>query len=155
VLFSADQASERRLAEALLLRDPLRAIVPLKMLHAYGDAITCRYAERADGAATLLLLPTARSAWDAAHYPGTELVVLSVADSVSAAKALLEALPAGRYVFKVAGDPARAALEDCLAVRRTTAFISFTMLPEARYAPDPGVRCTAAPGTQQLAIFAE
>jgi GNAT superfamily N-acetyltransferase len=119
--------TERALAEQFLRRDPLRTIVPLKMLGAYGADVTCHYSSLDGEEGALLLLPTAIFSWDRIHYPANDVVVLLVADSAAVANTLLDMLPAGsRPVFKLAGQVERDAVMLRFPVRRTTAFVSYT-----------------------------
>lgn len=152
---SSAASTPRRAVEILLGRDPLRHIVPLKLLHTHGDAMTCRYAESEGAGAALLLLPTVHSVWDAAQYPDAGWVALLAADGRAAADQLLAGLPAGRMVFKLAGTIERAALLNRYAARRTTAFISFTASPSAIYPAHEDLLVTATPEEHWLAIFAE
>jgi ribosomal protein S18 acetylase RimI-like enzyme len=146
---------DRTAALALLAREPLRHIVPLKMLRAYGHAIECRYLADGAGGAALLLLPTRASSWDSHAYPETDHVALLAAESPGAADALLAGIPPARMVFKLAGPIERAALHARLPVRRTSAFVSFTTPLGVRHAPSPEVLATDDPAAELLAAFAE
>jgi GNAT superfamily N-acetyltransferase len=111
-----------------LRRDLLRNILPLKTLHGYGQQTICHYAEEDGAAGALLLSPTPILPFDYGLYPNTDYVVLLVADGPSVAAALLDQLPAGeRLVFKLHGELEQALVAQRFAVRRTTAYSSYTL----------------------------
>jgi GNAT superfamily N-acetyltransferase len=121
------QSQQIAQATAFLRRDLLRNIVPLKLLHGHPQAIGCFYAEEQGSAGALLLLPTHVSPFDRATYPATDYVVLLAADGPAAGRALLDHIPADqRLVFKLPGDAERALVAQRFALRRTTAYISYS-----------------------------
>jgi predicted GNAT family acetyltransferase len=148
-----------------LKRDVLRNIILLKMLAAYPNdirAFTCE-----DGAVSganksvLLLLPTRASPFDRKMYPNTEFVVMFSAvqpEAVTSLTALLiEQLLAHLpnecgLVFKFIDEGQREIVRQRLALRRATAFRSFTARPGSRYAPIEGVQISdqVLPGCYEL-----
>jgi hypothetical protein len=87
-------------AETPLRRYILHIIVPLKMLHAHANSLCCHMVEHGSYAGVLLLVPSATSAWDAVHYPMTELVAFLAADD--RAKPKLRRQRLGRRVVESA-----------------------------------------------------
>jgi GNAT superfamily N-acetyltransferase len=146
-------ADARFRAAALLQRDLLRNIVPLKMLAAYGDSIVCHYGEASGGGAALLLLPTAVSFWDAMHYPDTDTIALLAAECAPAAELLIDAMPLRRAVYKLPGDREYTVVARQAALRRTTAFISYTSVGAAG-APDAEVVVAPRVAAAAWSIFA-
>ena len=148
-------AAAAEAARAFMSRDVLRNIVPLKMLAAYGDAIRCHWHEGPDGEGALLLLPTRVSHFDRGQYPETEYCVLLSTTGPAVTRALLAHVPRGRpLIFKLVDDAARAAVAEVFALRRATAFQSFTTAPGAAFTASPLVDVAAAADDGCCELFA-
>jgi hypothetical protein len=130
-----------------LERDPLRNIALLKMLALYPESAELFATE----GGVLLRLPVTASAYDRAAYPGFDDVIFLSSDGREAADLLLGHVPPGRHVFKVMNADDRSAIETRFAVRRHTAFVSYTSSPGARFAPDPRVDTMFS--DDELALF--
>jgi GNAT superfamily N-acetyltransferase len=123
-----------------LRRDPLRNIVPLKMLTAHPTVIDIHYAQEGEATGVLLLFPTAAFAYDRQTYPDDDLIALVVATMASLVPSLLNALPRDRRVIFKLVDPAiQAAVGQQLPLTRLRAFHSFTAPAARRYRPHPAV----------------
>ena len=132
--------SAQAAAITFLKRDPLRNIVPLKMLTAYPDAIETHYHEADDEAAALLLFPTTAFAYDRATYGDLDLVVILAATTQAAATALLPHIPTHKkLIFKVVDADLRKWLADHFALQRVTAFLSYTATAVDHFPADPAV----------------
>ncbi len=137
-------------AIAFLKRDPLRNIVPLKMLTAYPAAIETHYYEAGDEAAALLLFPTNAFAYDRATYADLDLVVILAATTTEAATALLPHIPMQkRLIFKVMDAHVHDLLATRFALQRVTAFLSYTATASDHFAPHAEV-VTAAQVDERL-----
>ncbi|MFZ4657608.1 MAG: GNAT family N-acetyltransferase [Caldilineaceae bacterium] len=137
-------------AIAFLKRDPLRNIVPLKMLTAYPAAIETHYYEAGDEAAALLLFPTNAFAYDRATYADLDLVVILAATTTEAATALLPQIPMQkRLIFKLMDAHVSDLLATRFALQRVTAFLSYTATASDHFAPDAEV-VTAAQVDERL-----
>lgn len=127
-------------ALTFLNRDPLKNIVPLKMLHAYGNTIRCYYTDRPT-AGVLLLLPTQASPFDRQTYPSSRFIVLLSTTDIAVTEALLPHVPKDcRLVFKLMDTHDRAAVEEQFHLRRITAYLSYTCPPTRQFARSPLVR---------------
>ncbi len=148
--------TETQHAIEFLRQDPLRNIVPLKMLALYPAAARCFYHQDRHGAGALVLLPTAAAAFDRATYPFAEYVVLIGATSQAAVRQLIAHVPRGTpLVFKL-NDPAdRATVAEQFAVRRATAFLSYTARPGQPFAPAEHVRVSRRIDPRCYPLFAE
>ncbi|MCE7989724.1 MAG: GNAT family N-acetyltransferase [Caldilinea sp. CFX5] len=125
---------------AFLKRDPLRNIVPLKMLTAYPTVIDTHYYEAGNGAAALLLFPTSAFAYDRATYADLDLVVILAATTAEAATALLPQIPMQRrLIFKLMDAHVRDLLATRFTLQRVTAFLSYTATAIDHFAPSPDV----------------
>lgn len=142
---------ERRALIADLAREPLRHIVLLKQLLAHPQAAIHRVSGP-DGAATLVMVDVAASAWDRRTYPGAEIAAFLSSDHPALTAALLDHVPRTGVVFKLASEADRAEVARRFALERRTAFVSFTTTE--RMEPDPGVHFTRAPGDRAFALFA-
>jgi GNAT superfamily N-acetyltransferase len=113
-----------------LRADMLRNIVPLKMLSLYPSAAACHFHQDVNGAAALVLLPADASPYDRQAYPDVDFVVLIGATSQPALADLLALVPRGaRLVFKLSSPADRATIASQFALRRVTAFHSYTAAP--------------------------
>ncbi|MBX3503724.1 MAG: GNAT family N-acetyltransferase [Alphaproteobacteria bacterium] len=136
-----------------LEREPLRNIVLLKHLDAYPDHTTLHRVERDGGAATMVLLEVAASAYDLRTYPGARYAALISSDGPDLTRELIEAVPRKEgVVFKLSSDADR----DVVALsfphlQRTTAVLSFTCDPE--FVRDDSVRTTMTPSDAVFACF--
>lgn len=148
-------ASPAERALAYLRRDPLRQIVPLKMLTAYPGAARVAFRERGGAAGALLLLPAQTFLFDRSAYPWAALVVLLAADRADVAGELLEQVPRDTpLVFKLGGALEQAAARERFALARLTAFLSYTAPPSSPAPPDPAVRVSQAPDSAWLELLA-
>jgi predicted GNAT family acetyltransferase len=130
-------------AVAFLKRNPLRNIVPLKMLTAYPAVIETHYHASGAEAAALLLFPTTAFAYDRATYPDLDLVVILAATTPEAATTLLPRIPAHkRSIFKLMDSEVRDLLATRFALQRVTAFRSYTSSALDHFAPHPAVVIT-------------
>jgi hypothetical protein len=133
----------------------LRNIVLLKMLRLYPEAIQCHYDENQDGAGVLLLLPTQASTYDRRSYPTTRYVVLLSASSSTLIPQLLTFVPHDNpLIFKLLGDADRRAVAQAFALRRATAFISYTAPGSSHFAPFEAVFVSSQVDEQCFALYA-
>lgn len=144
-------------AAGLLARDPLRNIVLLKHLQAYPGHTRLHHV--ADGArhGFLVLLEAGVTSWDRAAYPAAAFIVLVSSDGPDLTRALLDHVPRGiGLVFKLNGEPDRAAVAQAFALERRMRILSFTAPPGdlADLVADPDIRVGADPGAAAFAIFA-
>jgi GNAT superfamily N-acetyltransferase len=134
-------STDTQRAIELLRADLLRNIVPLKMLSLYPGAARCHYQQDAHGAAALVLLPTDASPYDRQTYPDVDYVVLIGATSQGALAELLTQVPRdASLVFKLSRSADHTTVASQLALRRVTAFHSYTTAAGQRYERDPAVR---------------
>lgn len=139
---------------AELAREPLRHIVLLKQLLIYPEYSTIHRVSGAEGAATLVTLDVAASAWDRQTYPKAMLAAFVESDHPALTTALLAHLPHGvGIVFKLSREADRAAVAAQFAIERRTAFVSFTTDDDGE--ADRGVHITTAPGDAAFRLFAE
>ena len=140
-----------------LARDPLRHVVLLKQLLAYPEHVKIHRAAGPEGAATLVVLDVAASAYDRQAYPRAAIAAFIASDHPDLTAALLSHLPTSDVspgagiVFKLSSAADLAPVEAQFAVTRRTAFISFTVSGGA--APAPGVHITSAPGDDAFRLF--
>ncbi len=136
-----------------LEREPLRNIVLLKHLEAFPDHTTVHRIERDDGAATMVLLEVAASAYDRRTYPRARYAALISSDGPELTRELVQAVPRQEgVVFKLSSDADRDVVSgDFPHLRRTTAVLSFTGGRD--FARDDTVRITARPSEPVFAYF--
>ncbi len=135
-----------------LARAPLRHVVLLKQLLAYPDHVTVHRLADARGAATLVALDTAASAYDRQAYPGAMIAAFIDSDHPDLTAALLTQLPRNAcIVFKLSSDADLAPVAARFEVARRTAFISFTASGQVLPAPD--VLLTSAPDDAAFDLF--
>jgi len=138
----------------VLAPEPLRHIVLLKQLLAFPDHVRVHRASGAAGAAMLVALDVAVSAYDRQAYPGAAIAAFMFSDGPELTAALLQHLPRdGGIVFKLPHDADLAPIAAHYSLIRRTAFISFTAA--GGYAPDPGVLVTSQPGDTAFELFEE
>jgi GNAT superfamily N-acetyltransferase len=126
--------------------------VLLKHLQAYPQHVTAHRIEGPQGAATLVALDTAASAYDRQAYPTAARAILIASDHPDLTAALLGHVPRGTgLVFKLASDADRPVVATEFAIERRTGFISFTGQPPSP--PADGVRLTTAPGDAAFRLF--
>ncbi len=143
--------SRQDLIEALA-REPLRHIVLLKQLLAHPQAAFHRVSGP-EGAATLVMVDVAASAWDRQAYPRAALAAFISSDHPALTARLLHHVPRGPgIVFKLASEADRAVVAAAFTLQRRTAFVSFTAFDRSE--PDRGVHFTRAPGDRAFALFA-
>lgn len=139
---------DRVSAVAFLERDPLRRIVPLKMIASFPDAVSVRHWRGSGGEGVLVRLRTAAYAFDRATYPGTEVVTILASDGPAASAALLDEVdPSVPTVFKLADRGDGESVRTRFGCRRITAFLTYSTGPDEGRDPvpgDPPVRETAA-----------
>lgn len=141
---------------AYLRRDLLRNIVPLKMLQAFPEAISCRYVEAGGEAGALLHFSPQLFPYDAQTYPDAQRIVLLATDGPAAAEALLDLLPAGeRLLLKLNSPHDRAAVEGRWEARRVRGFQSYTSPPGRPWPPAPEVRVSERLDPACLALLLE
>jgi ribosomal protein S18 acetylase RimI-like enzyme len=143
-------------AEALVFleRDLLKHITPLKLLHAYGSAVTCCYLERGDSAGALLMLPPQLFPSDAADYPFADQIVLLSTTGPAAAAALLDLVPQGKtLIFKLVDPADREAVARRFSLSRVTGFSSYTSPPGRPWPPADDVAVSEALDERSLALF--
>jgi ribosomal protein S18 acetylase RimI-like enzyme len=139
-----------------LQRDLLRNIVPLKMLQAFPDAITCRYVEAGGEAGALLNFSPQLFPYDAQTYPDAQRIVVLATDGPAASEALLDLLPAGeRLLLKLNSPHDRAAVEGRWEARRVRGFQSYTSPPGHPWPPVPEVRVSERLDPACLALLLE
>ena len=132
--------TEQQATISFLKQEPLRNIVPLKMLTAYPAVIETHYTETSTDAAALLLFPTSAFAYDRATYPDLDLVVLLAATTPSAATTLLPHIPPEKkLIFKLMDGTVRDLLAEHFALQRVTAFLSYTATTLDRFTPHADV----------------
>lgn len=135
-----------------LAREPLRHIVLLKHLLAFPEHVDIHRVAGPQGAATLVALDTAASAYDRQIYPKAAIAAFIASDHPDLTTALLPAVPRGvGIVFKLSREADLAPVAAQFEVLRRTAFVSFT---SARaFAPAPGVRITSTPSDAMFRLF--
>jgi hypothetical protein len=144
-----------QLAISFLSTNTLRNIVLLKMLNLFPNAVECHYCEEHGGAGVLVLLPTQTFSFDRHTYPFTQYVVLLSATSQDVVYRLLAFVPRGvQLVFKLLDDADRQTVGEQFALRRATAFISYTALADQRFALSNGVRISERVDEACFALYA-
>ena len=137
-----------------LAREPLRHIVLLKHLLAYPEHVKVHRVSGTAGAATLVVLDTAVSAYDRQAYPEAAAAVIITSDHPDLTALLMPHVPRGiGVVFKLASEADLTPIRAYFPVKRRTAFVSFTSVDATE--PDAGVRLTSAPGSAAFRLFAE
>jgi len=128
-----------------LEREPLRNIVLLKHLEAFPGHTTVHRVERDSGAATMVLLEVAASAYDLRTYPDARYAALISSDEPALTRELIDTLPRHEgVVFKLSSDADRDIVATAFPrLQRTTAVLSFTGGPDFRR--DDAVRTTMTP----------
>ena len=135
-----------------LVRAPLRHIVLLKQLLAYPEHVAVHRATGPAGAATLVLLDTAASAYDRQAYPEAAVAAFIDSDHPDLTAALLPHVPRGvGIVFKLSGDAGLAAVAARFEITRRTSFISFTAA--STILPPPGPHVTTTPDAEAFRLF--
>lgn len=148
--------TEQQKAIAFLKCDPLRNIVPLKMLTAYPTAIETHYYEAGSAAAALLLFPTSAFAYDRATYPDLDLVVLLAATTLDAAATLLPLIPSQQnLIFKLMDAGVYNLLAEHFALQRVTAFLSYTATQSDAFMPNADVAVADQVDERLVPYFAE
>jgi RimJ/RimL family protein N-acetyltransferase len=141
---------------AFLRHDVLRNIVLLKMLHTYAEAIQCYYVETDSGAGVLLMLPTKVSPFDAQTYPSSEYVVLLSTTTSPMVQALLPHVPTNcPLVFKFLDLHDRVEVERQFSLKRKTAYLSFTCVPESRFSDSTEVVVSDRVDERYLDLYEE
>jgi GNAT superfamily N-acetyltransferase len=120
----AARAVDATAAVALLMRAPLRNIVALKMMRAFGDAVHCATTEAGD---VLVCLRAAASPYDVRTYPDAVWVVMADTHDASAWGNLRSFLPRDvPMIFKLnSAHDADVLIETC-ALTRVTAFVTMS-----------------------------
>jgi ribosomal protein S18 acetylase RimI-like enzyme len=136
-----------------LARDPLRHIVLLKHLVAYPEHVRIHRVSDATGVATLIMLEASVSPYDRQTYPRATLAAFISSDHPELAAALMLHVPRGvGIVFKLSREDDLAPVRSHFAVKRRTAFVSFTS--SAAVERDADVRIRADPDDATLQLFA-
>jgi GNAT superfamily N-acetyltransferase len=144
-----------RSALAFLSTNALRNIVLLKMLTLFPDAVACQYCEDHGDVGVLLLLPTQATSFDRHAYPSTQYVVLLSASSQELVRRLLAFVPQGvPLVFKLLHDADRQMVAEQFALRRATAFISYTAPAGQHFVPSSIVRVSEEIDERCFALYA-
>lgn len=148
-------------AIARLARDPLRNIVLLKHVRAFPEAIRVFEADVGACHATLVLMATDASPYDARTYPQTSHVAMIATAPAEGATSHDEEAAVGRVlahvparsgvVFKLASDAARAAILSRFDVRQTTSVLTFSTDAQGRL--DPDVTITREPSETIWPLF--
>jgi len=142
-------------AHAFLSTNVLRNIVLLKMLTLFPDTVECHYREEPAGAGVLLLLPTQVFSFDRHTYPSAQYVVLLSATSQELVHRLLSFVPRDTpIVFKLLDDADRHTVGQAFALRRATAFFSYTAPADGRFVPAEAVRVSGQVDEQCFALYA-
>jgi ribosomal protein S18 acetylase RimI-like enzyme len=135
-----------------LAREPLRHIVLLKHLLAYPEHVKIHRACDPTGVATLVLLEASVSPYDRQAYPRAAVAAFVSSDRPGLTASLMSHVPRGvGIVFKLSRDADLAPVESEFAVKRRTAFVSFTST--GAFEEDAGVRITMAPSDATLQLF--
>ena len=117
-----------------LSRDPLRNIVPLKVISVHPAEARAHYFSDAAAAGVLLLLPTKAAAYESARYPETQFVVMIAADTEAITEQMLDAIPTGcGLVFKLSNPADRAVVAKRFRLEHSTSFLSYTCTAEATF----------------------
>jgi len=148
---------KRQSEEALtfLRQDPLRNIVPLKMLAAYPAEIDLHYANSDDQSGVMLLFPTSTFTYDRQSYPDDALIALINVSAPTVIEAFLPILPRDRrIIFKLADEAVQIALSQQLPLTRVTAFQSYTTAADRSYCPHPDVVERTTPDERLYPFFA-
>jgi predicted GNAT family acetyltransferase len=135
-----------------LERDPLRNIVLLKHLEAYGAHCQVHQVADASGEATLVLLETAASAYDRRTYPSATYVAFISSDHPDLTRQLLACVPDHvGVVFKLGSDADCDVVASRMPVTQTTRVLSFTSA--SLFHADASARVTQAPADSVLELF--
>ncbi|CAN5665993.1 hypothetical protein BH10CHL1_BH10CHL1_05490 [soil metagenome] len=154
LFYNAAATPDVQRAITFLNQNPLKNIVLLKMLQAYGALIQCYYVEQASSAGVLLLLPTQAFAFDRHTYPSTEYVVLLSTTGPTATELLLPLIPtACNLVFKLIDQYDRAVIEQRFTLNRVTAYLSYTAPPTHEFATANDVHVSTSLDQACLAIY--
>jgi len=131
---------------------PLRNIVLLKHLQAYREHVRVHRVADATGAATLVLLDAAASAYDRETYPRAAVAAFISSEHPALTAALLSHVPRGvGIVFKLSREADLTPVQSQFSVERRTAFVSLTSTGAVEPAAD--VRITAEPDDATLELF--
>jgi predicted GNAT family acetyltransferase len=135
-----------------LERDLLRNIVLLKHLEAFATHCQVHQIADANGAATLVLLDVAASAYDTRTYPSATYAALISSDHSTLTHQLLAFVPEHvGVVFKLGSEADCDVVAACLPVRQTTRVLSFTAA--SPFCPDATVCATLTPSEAVLELF--
>ncbi len=136
---------------ALLNRDMLRNVVPLKMMAAYPEAVRCQ----AEGSAVLVLLPVRVSSFDRQMYPKIDTVAMLSGEDPQELDRLVEHLPSGgSLVFKLNHPNQREAVRRAFPLRRETAFLTFTSQQGSLFFSHPGLSPDQQPDEACMELYA-
>ncbi|CAG7620474.1 hypothetical protein PAESOLCIP111_02276 [Paenibacillus solanacearum] len=140
---------------ATLLRNHrMENISLLKMIEAYGPAISCSVVERGAEWGMLLALPTKQSAFDLAKYPGTASVIFLSGSHAPILNELLDQVPQDKpLVFKVQHPLYKALVESKFQVSSVRSFISYSCAEPLTAADDAEVREEAAVHDELLLLW--
>ena len=136
---SANTAAVQEAALQFLRRDVMGNLPLLKMLSTYPALCQLHYRESEGRGAAMLLLPVNASAFDRATYPKAQWVVMLAADDPADVAPLLPAMPTrASFIFKITNRFAPL-VSAALAIRRVTAYVSYTWPTDRATHPDPRV----------------
>jgi len=138
-------------AIALLRDDPLRHIVTLKMLTAYGDAMKLHFAEDASGWALVSELPLGVFPYDAVTYGDQGTVVLVDGTSDSLKRRALQRLRSGPLVVKTYDPAVQRYARDTMRAEHRATFLSFTT--QTPFSADSSVTSSAQLSKEAAKLF--
>ncbi len=136
----------------MLRGDPLRHIVTLKMLSAYGAAMQLRFAEDDSGWALVSELPLGAFPYDAATYGTSGLAVLVDGTSAPLKLSLLQALPRQFLVVKTYDAVVQRYATAEWGAEHVATFLSFTT--DTAFAEDPSVKRSTDLSMEAAKLFA-
>lgn len=154
LLQHAEDPGDVQRSIAFLNQNPLKNIVLLKMLQAYGSVSQCHYVEQATTAGVLLLLPTQAFAFDRYTYPSTEYVVLLSTTGAAATEQLLPFIPTTcNLVFKLIDQHDQQVLDQTFKLSRVTAYLSYTAPANGEFPIADDVHVSTSLDAACLAIY--
>jgi ribosomal protein S18 acetylase RimI-like enzyme len=137
-----------------LERQPLRNIVLLKHIAAFGEHVSVAQVCDGPDTATLVLLDTTGSPYDRETYPQAALAAFISSDHPRLTRRLLGSVPAERnVVFKLTSDGDRDVVGERFPLSRATSFLSFTGDERAAFVADEQVPVSISASDKVLRLF--
>ena len=127
-----------------LMRDPMRHVMHLKMLHHHADKASVRHVRHDSAEGVLITLPATAFSYDLHTYPEADWIAFLATDSAEIAAQLIPHLPSGNVVFKLIHDHDAMAVASKLSIERKRAFISYTTNDPTSFSAEPSVQINQA-----------